>query len=226
MQKIKSIVPLAFRIKFLTSNTGMLDSELIELGINIDQWSAVVADKDPRFRALSTTKVIGKGAVGCWLAHHDLWAHIKNLDPESGPFLVLEEDAKVTNFGSKRLHQVVMRVIRKKMDLVHLGAGFLHHFYRGSAADSGFSGQLRRRIATDLNYFPPVYVPGFRWRTHAYLISSRAATIMSSFTPELTMPVDQWILQKPELRHLRTYYVRQPLFLPTGRPSSIDAIGR
>lgn len=185
----------------------------------------VIAENDPRWRASRHTgsSLIGPGAAGCWLAHYDTWKKVADLSHFGGVALVLEADSQITRYGQKHLSEVVSRMVRQELDLVHVGRGVIGGEEAGRDYRKRFVSMPARRIA---DRFTPFLMEGFSWRTHAYLVSHKCAEELLNAGVHFEMPVDEWLIRAGNDMPVRARSVFQSLFLPDNSPSMVDQLGR
>lgn len=176
----------------------------------------VDASQEPRWlnRLAREQSEIGLGAAGCLLAHEAVWEMIGELGPsEDERFLVLEDDAVITPYGLRWLQ----RTLKKKMpptNLWHLGAT------RGVM-------KIPQAFTSGL---PPLLTPGFAWRTHSYLISSKMALHLLNQKFDFSRPVDghlRKLFRSPvDFIGCRVGTFHQALFSQSDRTSLVRQRGR
>lgn len=189
----------------------------------------VEAEREPRWRnrAENTGSEVGIGAAGCLLAHEKVWDMIGATNPTSGElFLVVEDDAVLTRFGQKWLARVVKKSMRAQLDLVHLG--------RTKKGPRNLFGDAPRgddsRLAASYPWLPPLYLRGFAWRTHAYLISSNMAHSLLEEELDFGKPVDQHLKDlfglASKMKPWKVATCSRALFLQADCESLVDKRGR
>lgn len=201
-----------------------------EMSADLVVIAPVAAEHEPRWqnRAKNTGSEIGIGAAGCLLAHEKVWEMIATANPVSeGLFLVVEDDAVLTRFGQRWFPRVVEKSKRAQFDLVHLGRTKI-------SAPNLFGGASRRgnrRLSEPVSRrLPPLFIRGFTWRTHAYLISSNMARYLLEQEFDFGKPVDQRLKElfgvATKIRRWKVHTCTQPLFLQADRESLVNRRGR
>lgn len=190
----------------------------------------VDARESPRWnnRGLRDGPEIGAGAAGCLLAHEKIWGTVTSTgEPEDEMFLVIEDDSFLTAYGEKWFSSVLQRISRGRFDLVHVGR-------TKPGAPNGIGCGPRREVKKLAESFslllPPLFVQGFAWRTHAYLVSKRFARHLLGRELDFSMPVDQHLREIAAFSratgNFRAVTSFQGLFLQTGRESLVEKSGR
>lgn len=134
---------------------------------------------------------IGDGAGGCLIGHHLAWRHIsKSLSCA----LVVEDDILFTKYGHKYLRNVIDYFVSSDLQVLHLGT---HEKFNYKLCKT-----LLLRLAVGklislfyyhlvLRNFSPRFLRGtFPYSTHAYLIKSPMARILTKVNTQSLIPVD------------------------------------
>ena len=191
---------------------------------------AVDARNDPRWLTCAEKGRIGLGASGCLLAHRDAWATWLNLPHRGDVGLVLEDDARITEFGKKWMNQCTRDFSEKNMELLQLGtvsqSDVRHAFTTKSISNvlTAINGSVEEsRLMAKMG---PSYSSSCGWGTHAYLISASCAEMFLEWDFGFLMPIDCWFRALSSVPHRNFARTRQALWSPNGRASTIDHIGR
>jgi GR25 family glycosyltransferase involved in LPS biosynthesis len=189
--------------------------------------------------------MVGLGAAGCILAHHDVWSYIADQPGKRNRiFLILEDDARITRFGLRNLEKIFQTCAESQFDLVHLGnlSDLLDSNYWLNSGPFWRKKKMSSKIRSfkesaflflnqlKLGFFPAEIVPGFPWRAHAYVMSKRLAESLNSEQPSFDKPIDQVLkevrVRQAHIPNLRVGKVLQTVFSYSGRESLIEALGR
>lgn len=154
-------------------------SELEAAGLAFDIQVAVDGQRDA-----ADTTVLSKGEIATWKSHINAMLTLEKS--KLGFSLVLEDDATLlSSLSSDSLDQLIEVMLRHQLDILQIG--FIEHIYliyrlRGFV-DFLSSIKQRRRKKDSLTGVK--FIAGeFRAGAHAYIVSSRAAQMLSNHVPE------------------------------------------
>lgn len=166
---------------------------------------------------------ISTGAAGCLLAHRKAWSLAR--ESKSYYSLVLEDDAILTKYGERELGNLLDNFRSLDLNLLHLGHPLKSpllptprklfdlslHVLTRTVYESVILKSMKPKVAR--NQFPP--------SAHAYLISRTFADSLYSLPLNFGMPVDVFMGALAQVKQHKIARVRTPLFLQSGRPSTI-----
>jgi GR25 family glycosyltransferase involved in LPS biosynthesis len=173
---------------------------------------------------------IGPGAAGCFLAHVAAWKIIEQEKISAA--LILEDDAQITKYGEKFLHQITKDFLHNDFNIVHLGndykIGIRNPFTL--AMRHGIRHMLKNHFERlVLRFFRPKYSKNdFPFSTHAYLVKNSMATALSSQLPNFLQPVDVFLNGMSQVKNNKIFRIRNQIFVQVHnkRSSLVNVAGR
>jgi GR25 family glycosyltransferase involved in LPS biosynthesis len=172
---------------------------------------------------------VGKGAAGCWLAHKQAWTVANTSDCEN--ILILEDDARITKYGTRHLQQTVEMFKNSNLTMLHLGDHERAIFLQ--PIRMLISGNIRiilKHILERIIFYPlkPKFaLARFPFSAHGYLLKRSILPNLIKSAPLLIFPVDVFLNAISQVQKNRTASVRTPLIVQAqNRESLIDKLGR
>ena len=172
---------------------------------------------------------IGLGAAGCLLAHRSAWDKLSKSNSEVA--LILESDAELTRFGTRKLRAVIDLFCLQDWNILHLGT----HIKIASIFSISNIMNLSPRIIVK-EIWERIYLKSknpkfaesqFPFSTHAYLIKKEAAEFLLNQEVNFLAPIDVVLNSYSQVKRNRIFRCRTPLITQrTGFPSQTKRLGR
>jgi len=172
---------------------------------------------------------IGAGAAGCLLGHRDAWEKFSRSGFEMA--IILESDARLTNYGKRYLGSLISNVQTFHWNILHLGT---HETMANVFSARNFISLSLRIVAKQLweriylkTKSPEFAEMHFPFSTHAYLIRKEAAAYLSRQEINFMAPIDVTLNSYSQVKANRILRCRTPLVIQrTDHPSQTKRLGR
>lgn len=180
--------------------------------------------------ALDTRRFgVGKGAAGCWLAHSEAWILARESKCEN--ILILEDDARITNYGKRYLNQVIDKFNDSDFSILHLGDHERSIFLTPKLLfNFGNLRKIAKHFLERVIFYPlkPRFaLTRFPYSAHAYLLDQSIIPVLIKDAPTFIFPVDVFLNSISQVPNNRVASVRTPLIVQANkRDSLIDKFGR
>jgi len=181
------------------------------------------------FRQPKPFEGIGLGAAGCLLAHRAAWEKLSKSNFEVA--LILESDAELTRYGTRKLSTVANQFNILQWNILHLGTHVkIHNIFSVrnflSLSPRIIVKEIWERIYLSLKN-PKFAESQFPFSTHAYLIKKEAATFLSEKEIDFMAPVDVALNSYSQVKKNKISCCRTPLVIQgSDLPSQTKRLGR